>query len=189
MINKTIKTFLTDLESTNANVTSGSACALIGSTAISLAQKSILLTQSAKEFNSYTNDRRSALEEASMKLNTFKNNFDQLTSGYIKANESYQKDPNESNLGVLVNASYSMALTCIETIIAFDHLKDQLNKKYVNNLLIAIMNIKTVYEFCLIDIKSRATGNLSDDLADFLIQKSKILSDAESVILYCERQI
>lgn len=189
MINKTMKKFLNDLESTNDNLGSGSASAFIGSTAMSLANKAILLTQQSKEFNSYTNPRREALEEGAMKINTFRSSFDQLVNNYQKANENYSKKQDENNLGILINSSYSMALTCIEAIIAFDNLKEHLNAKYISELLVATTQLKTVYEYCMLDLKMKTTNNISDDLADFLVQKKKILSDAESIITYCERHI
>lgn len=189
MINKTIKKFLSDLESKNEFVGSGTSSSLLGSMALSLANKAILLTQSAKKFNSYDKKRKELLEESSMKINTFKSSFDRLINGYIKANEDYYNNKDENTLGVLVNNSYSMALTCIETIITFDSLKEALNKQYLDNLLIASIQIKDVYEFSMLDLKMKTGNNINDDLADFLIQKEKILSDIKAIINYCERKI
>ncbi len=189
MINKTIKKFLNELESKNENVGYGSSSSLLGSLSLSLANKAIILTQNSKEFNSYDNHRKELLEESSMKINTFKASFDRLINEYIKANEEYQKKKDENTLGILINNSYSMALNCIETIITFDSLKENLSQKYLDYLLIATNQIKEVYQFSILDLKMKASNNLSDDLADFLIQKEKILSDVKAITTYCERKI
>lgn len=189
MLNKTIKDYLTAVDSSD-EVSSAASIALVGTIAATLAKRCVIDTQKSKRFLSFTNEQREGLEETANKLNTFRDSYKRLLNDSNIAYKTFKQDNNPS---IYMNAYYSISLTTIETIIAIDNVKELLNRDVLINLLEAANLLKAIYlnsveemKYLLDLVRNEA---MSDDMADFLVEKRKIESDIESVIIFCERNI
>ncbi len=189
MINKTIKDYLQQIDASD-EVSTASSMAVVGAIATTIAKRCILDTQNSKRYQSFTNASREKLEQSAGKLNTFRDSYKRIVND---ANISFATFKKSSNPAVYINASYSIALNTIETVIALDELKEVLNRETLINLLEAINLLKALYLNSVEEIKYlldlAKDEAISDDLADFLVNKRKVESDIESIIIFCERNI